>query len=93
MTTRTERPIGGVVRDPHQSKTNPSFTGFLGRKIAAAFTTIFVTLGFMRPRNPDGTLGPRSWKRLATTIAVAIAIVFVWTSVHIVKPGTVGVFR
>ena len=91
MTTRTERPIGGVVRDPHETKTNPSFTGFVIRKIGAALTAIFVTLGIMRPRNPDGSLGPRSWKRLAATFAVLVGIVFVWTSVHIVKPGTVGV--
>jgi regulator of protease activity HflC (stomatin/prohibitin superfamily) len=91
VTTRTDRPIGGVVRDPHETKTNPSLTGFVFRKIGAALTAIFVTLGIMRPRNPDGTLGPRSWKRLTATILITIGIIFVWTSVHIVKPGTVGV--
>jgi regulator of protease activity HflC (stomatin/prohibitin superfamily) len=91
MTTRTERPIGGVVRDPHETKTNPSLTGFVIRKIGAALTVIFVTMGIMRPRNDDGTLGPRSWKRLGATCAILVGVLFVWTSVHIVKPGTVGV--
>src|SRR5690242_48796 len=90
-TTRVQRPIGAVVRDPHSTKTNPSLMRFLFAKIGEALTVIFITLGIMRPRNPDGTLGPRSWKRLATTCAVAFGIVFVWTSVHVVKPGTVGV--
>jgi prohibitin 1 len=89
--TRPQRPIGGVVRDPHETRTNPSLMSFLFRKIGDGLTVLFITLGIMRPRNPDGTLGPRSWKRLLTTIGVAIAIVFVWTSIHIVKPGTVGV--
>jgi regulator of protease activity HflC (stomatin/prohibitin superfamily) len=91
MTTRTQRPIGAVVRDPHSTKTNPSLMRFVISKIGETLTVLFVTLGIMRPRNPDGTLGKRSWKRLGTTIAVTIGIVFVWTSVHIVKPGTVGV--
>ena len=90
-TTRTQRPIGAVVRDPHSTKQNPSLVRFALQKIGEALTAIFIVLGIMRPREPDGTLGKRSWKRLATTIGVFIAIVFVWTSVHIVKPGTVGV--
>ena len=90
-TTRPQRPIGAVVRDPHSTKQNPSLVRYVLGKIGEGLTAIFVTLGIMRPRNPDGTLGKRSWKRLGTTIGVLIAIVFIWTSVHIVKPGTVGV--
>ena len=90
-TTRPQRPIGAVVRDPNSTKQNPSLVRYVIGKIGEGLTAIFVTLGIMRPRNPDGTLGKRSWKRLGTTIGVLIAIVFIWTSVHIVKPGTVGV--
>jgi regulator of protease activity HflC (stomatin/prohibitin superfamily) len=88
---RVQRPIGGIVSDRREPKTAPSFGRFLFRQIGAAISAVLITLGVMRPRNPDGTLGPRSWKRLGTSIAIAFAIVFVWTSIHIVKPGTVAV--
>lgn len=90
-TTRAPRPIGGVVHDPYSARQSSSFVRLVASKIGELLTITLVTLGVMRPRNPDGTLGKRSWKRLTTTIGVAIAIVFVWTSIHIVKPGTVGV--
>src|SRR5205085_2573138 len=68
-----------------------SFGRFLFRRIGAGMTAVLVGLGVMRPRNPDGSLGPRSWKRLGTSIAVAFGVVFIWTSIHIVKPGSVAV--
>ncbi len=88
---RVQRPIGALVSERREPKTAPSFGRFIFRQIGAGITAVLVTLGVMRPRNPDGTLGPRSWKRLGTSIAIVFAIVFVWTSIHIVKPGTVAV--
>jgi prohibitin 1 len=88
---RSQHPIGGVVRDRRETKTAPTFGRYVFRQIGAGVTAVLITVGVMRPRNPDGSLGPRSWKRLATSIAVVLAVAFVWTSVHIVKPGTVAV--
>ncbi len=88
---RPQRPIGGMVSDRREPKTAPSFGRYMFRQIGAGIRFILITLGVMRPRNPDGTLGPRSWKRLGTSIGVAFAIAFVWTSIHIVTPGTVAV--
>lgn len=88
---RVQRPIGGIVSGRREPKTAPSFGRFVFRQIGVALTAILVGVGIMRPRNPDGSLGPRSWKRLGTSIGVAFAIVFVWTSIHIVTPGNVAV--
>ena len=88
---RLQRPIGGIVSDRREPKTAPSFGRFLFRQIGAGISAVLIGVGVMRPRHPDGSLGPRSWKRLGTSIAVAFAIVFVWTSIHIVKPGSVAV--
>ena len=88
---RPQRPIGGIVSDRREPKTAPSFGRFLFRQIGAGITAVLIGLGVMRPRNPDGSIGPRSWRRLGTSIGVAFAIVFVWTSIHIVTPGTVAV--
>jgi prohibitin 1 len=84
-------PIGGMVRDPRDAKVGPSLFRFLRERSAAAIVAGLVGIGILRPRNPDGTLGPRSWRRLLTTIAVIFAAVFVWTSIHIVQPGQVAV--
>ena len=45
----------------------------------------------LRPRTATGELGPRSWKGLFLFLGTIFAIVFVWTSVHIVQPGNVAV--
>jgi len=86
-------PIGGMVRDPRERevKTGPSLTGYLRDRIAAGLTAALVTVGLKRPSNADGTLGPRSWKRLGISAGTVLAVFFVWTSVHIVLPGTVAV--
>src|SRR5438105_3652274 len=45
MTTsepRSQRPIGGMVRDPRQAKTAPSFTSFAIRRLA---TDVYRSLG------------------------------------------------
>jgi len=86
-------PIGGMVRDPRDQnvKTGPSLTGFLRDQITTGIAGTLVFIGVRRPRNPDGTLGPRSWKRLFAFLGTVFAIFFVWTSIHIVQPGTVAV--
>ena len=88
---RPQMPIGGMVRDPREIKTNPSLTKFLRERLSAAFVGSLVAIGVLRPRTATGELGPRSWKGLFTFLISVFAIVFVWTSVHIVQPGTVAV--
>ena len=85
------RPIGGMVRDPREVKTNPSLTRFLRERMSAAFVSGLVSIGVLRPRTPSGELGPRSWKGLFAFLGTILAIVIVWTSVHVVQPGTVAV--
>jgi regulator of protease activity HflC (stomatin/prohibitin superfamily) len=80
-----------MVRDPRDVKTNPSLTGFLRERMSAALVSGLVAIGVLRPRTATGALGPRSWKGLFGFLATIFAIVFVWTSVHIVQPGTVAV--
>jgi regulator of protease activity HflC (stomatin/prohibitin superfamily) len=83
-----------MVSDPKDTaevKTGPSLTKFLREQTISGITGALVFIGVRRPRNPDGTLGPRSWKRLFAFLGTVFAIFFVWTSVHIVQPGTVAV--
>jgi regulator of protease activity HflC (stomatin/prohibitin superfamily) len=90
---QSRAPIGGMVSDPRERdvKTGPSFTAFLRDRVSTGIGGGLTFVGIRRPRNPDGTLGPRSWKRLFVSIATVFAIAFVWTSIHIVQPGTVAV--
>jgi prohibitin 1 len=89
----TRATIGGMVRDPRDRdvKTGPSLTAFLRDRLSAGIRAMLVAVGLRRPRNPDGTLGPRSWKRLGIFLGSIFAIAFVWTSIHIVQPGNVAV--
>jgi regulator of protease activity HflC (stomatin/prohibitin superfamily) len=86
-------PIGGMVRDPRDRdvKTGPSLTAFLRDRLSTGISAALVTVGLKRPRNPDGTLGPRSWKRLGIFLGTILAVAFVWTSIHVVQPGNVAV--
>jgi len=86
-----QKPIGGLVVDPREVKTNPSLTKYLRERIGAAIIGTLVALGIMRPRNANGELGPRHWKGLFAFLGVIIAVIIVWTSVHIVQPGNVAV--
>jgi regulator of protease activity HflC (stomatin/prohibitin superfamily) len=86
-----QKPIGGLVVDPREVKTNPSLTKYLRERIGAAVIGTLVAIGIMRPRNADGELGPRHWKGLFTFVGVIIAVIIVWTSVHVVQPGNVAV--
>ncbi len=84
-------PIGGMVRDPRETREAPSFGRYLRRQTGAAVEGTLVGLGVRRARTPEGDLLPRAWNRLAGTIGTIIFVLLVWTSVHIVAPGTVGV--
>ena len=87
----SQPPIGGLVVDPREVKTNPSLTKFLRERISAAIVSGLVAIGILRPRNADGELGRRHWKGLFAFLGVIFAVIIVWTSVHIVQPGNVAV--
>jgi regulator of protease activity HflC (stomatin/prohibitin superfamily) len=86
-----QKPIGGLVIDPREVKTNPSLTKYLRERIGAAIVGTLVAIGIMRPRNANGELGRRHWKGLFTFLGVIIAVIIIWTSVHVVQPGNVAV--
>jgi regulator of protease activity HflC (stomatin/prohibitin superfamily) len=86
-----QKPIGGLVIDPREVKTNPSLTKYLRERIGAAIVGTLVTLGIMRPRDAQGELGPRHWKGLFALLGTILAVVIVWTSLHVVQPGNVAV--
>ena len=88
---RPQMPIGGMVRDPREVKTNPTLKRFLRERLTAGIIGSLVAIGVLRPKLPSGELGRRSWRGLFTFLLSVFAVVFVWTSVHVVQPGTVGV--
>jgi regulator of protease activity HflC (stomatin/prohibitin superfamily) len=90
---QTRASIGGMVRDPRDRdvKTGPSLTAFLRDRLFTAISAALVAVGLRRPRYADGTLGPRSWKRLGIFLATIFVVAFVWTSIHVVQPGNVAV--
>ena len=89
----TRASIGGMVRDPRDRdvKTGPSLTAFLRDRLSTGIGATLVAVGLKRPRQEDGTLGPRSWKRLGIFLGSIVAIAFVWSSIHVVQPGNVAV--
>ena len=88
---RPQQPIGGMVRDPREVKTNPSLTRFLRERMSAAFVSGLVSIGVLRPRTPSATSARVAGRALFAFLGAIFAIVFVWTSVHVVQPGTVAV--
>jgi regulator of protease activity HflC (stomatin/prohibitin superfamily) len=84
-------PIGGLVVDPRDIKTNPSLTKFLRERISGAVVSGLTAIGILRPRTANGELGPRHWKGLFIFLGTIFAIIIVWTSVHVVQPGNVAV--
>lgn len=85
-------PIGGVVRDPRADRIErPSLLRHWGRGIGRAIAAVLEFVGVRRRRTEDGTLERRDWKRLVTSSAVALGLIVIWTSIHIVDPGAVGV--
>jgi len=86
-----QKPIGGLVIDPREVKTNPSLTKYLRERIGTGIIGALVAIGVMRPRNADGSLGPRHWKGLFAFLGTILAVIIVWTSLHVVQPGNVAV--
>ena len=84
-------PIGGLVVDPRDIKTNPSLMKFLRERISGAIVSGLTAIGVLRPKKANGELGPRHWKGLFIFLGTIFAIVIVWTSVHVVQPGNVAV--
>ena len=85
-------PIGGMVRDPREVKTNPSLTKFLRERIVGRH--------HRRPRRdrraaarapPTASSAPARGRASFAFLGTIFAIVFVWTSVHVVQPGNVAV--
>ena len=52
---RPQQPIGGMVRDPREVKTNPSLTRFLRERMSAALVSGLVAIGVLRPRTGAAT--------------------------------------
>src|SRR4051812_36581053 len=71
--SRPQQPIGGMVRDPREVKTNPSLTRFLRERMSAALVSGLVSIGVLRPRTPSGELGPRHWKGLFAFLGAIFA--------------------
>jgi len=86
-----QKPIGGLVVDPRDIKTNPSLVKFLWGRISSAIVGGLVAIGVLRPRTANGELGPRHWKGLFAFIATIFVVIIVWTSLHVVPPGNVAV--
>jgi regulator of protease activity HflC (stomatin/prohibitin superfamily) len=84
-------PIGGLVVDPRDIKTNPSLTKFLRERISGAIVSGLTAIGILRPRTANGELGTRHWKGLFIFLGTILAVIVVWTSVHVVQPGNVAV--
>jgi regulator of protease activity HflC (stomatin/prohibitin superfamily) len=59
--------------------------------VARAVTVILTEAGIRRRRTASGDLEPRAWGRLVCVAASLVAVVAVWTSLHVVAPGSVGV--
>ncbi len=88
---RPQQPIGGMVRDPREVKTNPSLTRFLRDRMSAALVSGLVSVGVLRPRTASGGLGPRHWKGLFIFLATILVIIVAFTSIQVVQPGNVAV--
>jgi len=57
----------------------------IGRGLGSAL----VAVGLKRPRNADGTLGDRHTGRLVTIVGAIVAVLIVFSMLHIVPAGTV----
>jgi prohibitin 1 len=60
-------------------------------RVAHAVTVILTEAGIRRRRTAAGNLEPRAWGRLARVLGSLVAVFTVWTSLHVVAPGSVGV--
>jgi regulator of protease activity HflC (stomatin/prohibitin superfamily) len=89
--TEHRQPVGAVLSDPRSGPPLRTARSRLGQAIGLRLSEFLVTLGILRRRYPDGSVEPRRWKALGYTTLAFFAIVFVWTSVHVVPPGNVAV--
>src|SRR5262245_20288037 len=87
----SQPPIGGLVVDPRDIKTNPSLMKFLRERISSAVVSGLTAIGILRPRTANGELGPRHWNGLFIFLGTIFAVLIIWTSVHVVQPGNVAV--
>lgn len=60
-------------------------------RVARAITVVLTEAGIRRRRTASGELEPRAWGRLLCVLGSLLAALAVWTSLHIVAPGSVGV--
>lgn len=87
-------PVGAVISDPRGTfpgANRRSTTSVMTARARHGGRRALEELGFRRRRTPTGELEPRNWGRLAATIGIFLFILIVWTSVHIVPPGTEAV--
>jgi regulator of protease activity HflC (stomatin/prohibitin superfamily) len=78
----------GIADDaPEKPAKRSGVLAAVGRGVAALLEAI----GLKRKRNADGSLQPRAWKRLGIVGGSAVVVLFLWTMVHIVPAGSVGV--
>ncbi len=61
------------------------------QRIAHAGRVGLSAVGIVRPRNADGTLGPRAWKRLFGFVGACLVAFVLNTMIHIVSAGTIGI--
>jgi regulator of protease activity HflC (stomatin/prohibitin superfamily) len=63
----------------------------VARRVARGIAVVLTEAGIRRRRTGAGELEPRAWGRLLCVVASLVAVVAVWTSLHVVAPGSVGV--
>jgi prohibitin 1 len=88
---QSERPIGGMVRDPRSPRPPGTLTRYMLSRVGRAVGAALIAVGLRRRRTASGELEPRAWGRLVIFVGSMVAATAVWTSLHIVAPGTVGV--
>ncbi|MCJ7726411.1 MAG: prohibitin family protein [Acidimicrobiia bacterium] len=62
-----------------------------GSRLAGSLNRMLAGIGLRRPRDGEGNLGPRKWKRLASLFGGAVVLWLLSTTVAIVPAGSVGV--
>jgi regulator of protease activity HflC (stomatin/prohibitin superfamily) len=59
--------------------------------VGGAVGGLLELVGLRRPRDDDGTLGPRPWRRLGTVFGGLLLAYLLSTMIHVVPAGSVGV--
>jgi regulator of protease activity HflC (stomatin/prohibitin superfamily) len=60
-------------------------------RVGRVATVVLTEAGIRRRRTAEGMPEPRAWGRLVCVLGSLVAFVTVWTSLHVVAPGSVGV--